>query len=104
MADIRDLNGFRRSIRKEIWGSDAPSSGTYEAGDLCRNTAPTAAEAISHWICVSGGTPGTWRAVGCGTGDTASRPTLGTNDAGYLYYDTDDSGIVYWDGSSWQAI
>lgn len=45
----------------------APTSGTWAAGDYVRNTAPaelgTAGSkyVIMGWVCVSGGTPGTWK-------------------------------------------
>ena len=44
----------------------APSTGTHALGDFVRNSAPselgaaTAKYVIFGWICVTGGTPGTW--------------------------------------------
>lgn len=44
----------------------APTTGTYAQGDFVRNSAPTEAGSASSmyvifgWLCVSGGTPGTW--------------------------------------------
>jgi hypothetical protein len=40
-------------------GSGAPASGTYAQFDLVENEAPTVGQPL-FWICVSGGTPGTW--------------------------------------------
>jgi hypothetical protein len=40
-------------------------------------------------------------AVGCGSGSTANRPTLGVNDAGYLYYDTTVPAKMFWTGTAW---
>jgi hypothetical protein len=34
-------------------------------------------------------------------GNTASRPTLTSNDAGFMYYDTTTSSIVTWTGTAW---
>jgi hypothetical protein len=34
-------------------------------------------------------------------GTTAARPTLTTDDAGFMYYDTNTSSIVTWTGSAW---
>lgn len=46
-------------------GTAAPTTGTYVQGDIVWNEAPTnaAGQAIG-WVCVVGGTPGTWRAFG----------------------------------------
>lgn len=44
-------------------GSSAPASGTYLQGDIVWNTAPTAGGYVG-WVCVSGGSPGTWKGFG----------------------------------------
>ncbi len=44
-------------------GTAAPTTGTYAQGDIFYNTAPTAGGKIG-WVCVSGGTPGTWKPFG----------------------------------------
>lgn len=84
--------------------SNAPLAGVFVAGDIHHNPAPTRARAISHWVCVAGGTPGTWHAVGQGYGTTAERPTLGTNDAGYLYRDTTTGTVLWWTGTAWATV
>lgn len=44
----------------------APTTGTHAQGDFMRNSAPTelgtggSKYVIFGWVCVSGGTPGTW--------------------------------------------
>lgn len=44
----------------------APTTGTHAQGDFVRNSAPVEAGSASSkyvvtgWICVAGGTPGTW--------------------------------------------
>lgn len=43
--------------------SSAPSTGTYEEGDIVYNSSPTAGGYLG-WICVSAGTPGTWKGFG----------------------------------------
>ena len=49
--------------------SAAPTNGTWIAGDIIYNTAPTAGTATDMgFVCVTGGTPGTWK----GFGDIAS--------------------------------
>lgn len=48
-------------------GTAAPTTGTYAVGDFIRNSAPAeAGSALSKyvifgWVCVTGGTPGTWK-------------------------------------------
>jgi hypothetical protein len=44
------------------YGTAAPTSGTWAQGDIVWNTAPGAAGAPG-WVCVTGGTPGTWKAM-----------------------------------------
>jgi len=41
----------------------APSSGTFTVGDIVFNTAPAAGGTIG-WVCVTAGTPGTWKTFG----------------------------------------
>lgn len=51
-----------------------PTTGAHQAGDFIRNSAPTVAGAagsqyvVIGWICVSAGTPGTWKPCRCLTG------------------------------------
>ena len=44
-------------------GSAAPSGGAWARGDICHNTAPSASGNVG-WVCVTAGTPGTWKAFG----------------------------------------
>jgi hypothetical protein len=48
--------------RREVWSSGAPSLGTWERGDVAWNDAPSAG-GVAGWVCVAGGTPGTWKAM-----------------------------------------
>lgn len=41
----------------------APTAGTWVTGDKAYNVAPTAG-GYSGWICIAGGTPGTWKGYG----------------------------------------
>jgi len=43
------------------YGTAAPASGTWVAGQIVYNSAP-AAGGVPGWVCVTGGTPGTWKA------------------------------------------
>lgn len=35
------------------------------------------------------------------SGPTAKRPVLGPADAGFMYFDTDLSMPIWWDGTGW---
>lgn len=45
------------------WSSSVPASGTYKVGDIIFNSAPAASGFIG-WVCVTAGTPGTWKTFG----------------------------------------
>lgn len=82
-------------------GTVAPTTGTYDAGAIFLNDLPTLVKNISHWTCITAGTPGVWTAHGVGTGTTANRPTLVANDQGYMYRDTTTGTFVFWNGAAW---
>lgn len=54
--------GAKKSISNPN-GNSAPASGTWAVGDKVWNTTPTAAGYIG-WVCVTAGTPGTWKEFG----------------------------------------
>lgn len=43
------------------WGSAAPTSGSYKAGDVVHNIAPASGQP-AFWLCTAAGSPGTWLA------------------------------------------
>ena len=43
-------------------GTAAPTTGTWTRGARCWNTEPSA-NGPPGWVCVAGGTPGTWKAM-----------------------------------------
>ena len=45
------------------FGTAAPVSGTYSAGNIVFNSAPVAGGTVG-WVCVTAGTPGTWKTFG----------------------------------------
>ena len=49
--------------KKFIVGAEAPLNGTFNTGDICWNTMPTA-DGYVGWICTVGGTPGEWLPFG----------------------------------------
>lgn len=61
VGDILPTGGTRyEGSQKVTEGTAAPSSGSWSRGDRCWNTTPSAAGAPG-WICVTAGTPGTWK-------------------------------------------
>jgi hypothetical protein len=52
-------------FNKQGWGTAAPSlstDGTWQRGDVIWNTEPSAG-GDPGWVCTTGGTPGTWKAM-----------------------------------------
>ena len=65
----RDMSGwagpyevFGPSHNIRVYGTSAPNTGTWAVGDVCINTNPSAGGAPG-WACVTGGSPGTWKAM-----------------------------------------
>lgn len=60
-------NGFRiggaAQYLRVIYGTAAPTSGTWIRGERVLN-ADASAGGTEGWVCVTGGTPGTWKAFG----------------------------------------
>ena len=57
-ALLKQSNG----IRSFYYNSAAPTSGTFVQGDITWDISPLAGGSPG-WVCVAGGTPGTWRAM-----------------------------------------
>lgn len=49
--------------KKFTSGSAAPTTGAFQVGDICWNTAPTANSYVG-WICITSGDPGEWLPFG----------------------------------------
>jgi hypothetical protein len=45
-----------------VWGSAAPSTGTWARGDVCWNTGASGGGSPG-WVCSAGGTSGTWKTM-----------------------------------------
>jgi hypothetical protein len=56
-------NGYGFAGQKRFPGTAAPTTGTWAIGDQILNTAPAASGNIG-WVCVTAGTPGTWKTFG----------------------------------------
>lgn len=55
-----DANGDGRRI---YYGSAAPTTGVHAQGEIVFNTGAAASGSVG-WVCVTGGTPGTWKTFG----------------------------------------
>jgi hypothetical protein len=49
-------------VQKITWDEAAPTNGTWSRGDWCMNVSATAG-GTPGWVCTTGGTPGTWKAM-----------------------------------------
>lgn len=62
-----ELDGSRTGatgrIAKVFWDSAAPTTGTWDVGDIVWNTSPAPSGNIG-WVCTTVGTPGTWKTFG----------------------------------------
>jgi hypothetical protein len=93
-------------------GTTAPTAGTWAVGDIVIRSNPNTYGNMG-WMCVTAGTPGSWRAIQTGSerASTASRPTKTTmgvaNDSewiGTMYFDTTldaDGKPIWWTGVAW---
>lgn len=92
-AYARRIGGDDRTLvqggKFVVFGTAAPTSGTWAIGDKLRNTAPSlTVNPVTEWVCVAAGTPGTWApgASLTGKGATSARPT--SPGLGTMYLDT----------------
>jgi len=59
---LSNVNYFALGDKKHTFGTAPPSSGSWNRGDICWNTEPSAG-GPPGWMCVAGGIPGTWKAM-----------------------------------------
>lgn len=60
---IQKLATFQTAIKGAGTRAAAPSTGTHVAGEVVFNADPIAGGKVG-WVCVTGGSPGTWKAFG----------------------------------------
>lgn len=53
---------IRRRTKFITEATAAPTGGTWQRGDICWNSSPSAS-GVPGWVCVTAGTPGTWKAM-----------------------------------------
>ena len=62
-----ETNNIRRAIpllsRAVQYGTAAPTTGTWERGDIVLDETPTAGSFVG-WVCVTAGVPGSWKTFG----------------------------------------
>lgn len=61
------LNEYVKNVASTIdqkiyFGTAAPTDGTFVAGDRVINTSMASGSAY-EWVCITGGTPGTWKGI-----------------------------------------
>lgn len=61
----RDQNRSAWRLQKVVSGDAAPTSGTWDRGDMVLDYAGSAAGAPLGWYCVAAGSPGTWQELRC---------------------------------------
>lgn len=89
--------GIDRSIGRQLrTGTNAPTSGTWVAGEEFRNAAPSRTRNIDHWKYDGAN----WWAYGAGFGSTVERPALQDSDQGYSYFDSDLGKMILWGGAN----
>lgn len=78
LRDIaRQVNGITEGHGYAFHGAmtAAPTTGTWNQGDMVKNSAPAEAGTagskyvVTHWVCTVAGTPGTWLACRSLTGN-----------------------------------
>jgi hypothetical protein len=57
-----NLYRWQHNGKTNTTGTAAPTTGTWAQGDTVWNTTPAAA-GVPGWVCTTGGTPGTWKAM-----------------------------------------
>lgn len=57
-TEIYSNSNTQFAIRRTVYMSAVPATGTWMAGDRVYNSTPTST--VLGWVCTSGGTPGTW--------------------------------------------
>lgn len=57
-----DVNGWFGGAHTVSYGAAPPAGGAQRLGDIRWNSAP-AAGGVPGWVCVTAGTPGTWKAM-----------------------------------------
>lgn len=79
------VNVYRNN--RAVWGTAAPTVGTWSVGDICWNTTPTV-NLISLWRCTVAGTPGTWVPQYLASAVAAADVTAGTFPSGDYQFTT----------------
>ena len=59
-ATVHPLN--YQPPRRTVWNNAIPIANTWVRGDIVLNSDPSAG-GTPGWVCVTGGTPGTWKAM-----------------------------------------
>jgi len=61
--EVSNAGGYINPLRKIDYGSAAPTAGPWVQGDIVFNTTAAASGTVG-WVCVTSGSPGTWKTFG----------------------------------------
>lgn len=85
---------------KIVYGTSAPTTGTWNVGDMCINT-NIANGTYERFLCSVGGTSGTWLGINqIGYMKQSTHPTTNIY-RGYKYWNTSLNKMLQYDGSAW---
>lgn len=89
-----------------MYGTAAPTAGTYAVGDRMISTAVTLVSPVAEWECVTAGTPGVWLQTShvVFRSTTANRSSLGATARGLAFMDTTLAAAgkpIWWTGTVW---
>lgn len=92
---------YRRLVRRAA----IPTSGTYSTSDRIIRSSSGLTSPVTDWSCTAGGTTGgTWQACSWLVGKGTTRPTLGTDAVGVMFFDQNLAAAgkpIWWTGTAW---
>lgn len=91
---------YESYAKLDSFATATPNSGSWKAGDVVWNRTPSADNPIL-WLCTSGGTPGTWRALYFPENATGINHTQVSTVPDVLTRDVDTSFLHLNSGSGW---
>lgn len=109
--DNYNNGGIKIANKKIVINTKAPTTGTWNSGDIVINSSISIGDVIG-WICGTSGTPGNWYPIGTleeysglkKKGTTSERPEMNNNFTGMIYYDTTLKKCIVWSGTAWTNL
>lgn len=78
-----DFRNGAAALNNQNYGAAQPASGTYNRGDIVWNSGAVSGAHLG-WVCIAGGTPGTWKSLG--SISATSAPASGTWQQGDVVF------------------